>query len=386
MYQMIVIGAGPAGISMAVEARNAGVPADGLLVLEKAEEHSFTLKKYYPDNKLVTANYKGFEAVCTGVMCMPDLSKHQTISYLDSSLLEHDVHVRYRETVHKIFKHEGEQRFTINTDRGDYQTAVVVIAIGILGKPNKPEYPLPRTLKDRLLFDVTTTELAGANILVVGGGDSASEYCQYLVQKGNRVSLSYRRSEFARMNDINRASILALAHRGNVELLLGSNISQVVDASGKPQVVFREEALGTRPFDFLIYALGGSTPENFLKTIGIEFNGDAPRLLEAHETTVPGLFALGNACYNGSGIPGAVPAAPGRMRGSGLTGAVWMGIRAGESALAHATSASDAQVDPSQAEVLKSVLYAPIRRTVGEDPTEVLRSIQAAFCPIGYSG
>ncbi len=34
-------------------------------------------------------------------------------------------------------------------------------------------------------------------------------------------------------------------------------------------------------------------------------------------TTVPGLYACGNACYNGSGLPGAVPASPGRMRGSG---------------------------------------------------------------------
>ena len=38
---------------------------------------------------------------------------------------------------------------------------------------------------------------------MVGGGDSASEYCQYLVQRGNRVTLSYRRAEFVRMNDIN---------------------------------------------------------------------------------------------------------------------------------------------------------------------------------------
>ena len=103
------------------------------------------------------------------------------------------------------------------------------------------------------------------------------------------------------------------------------------------------------------------------------------------KTTIPGLFALGNACYNGSGIPGAVPAAPGRMRGSGLTGAVWMGVRAGESALVHAAAVSNPVVDPNQVEALKSQLYAPIRRTVGEDPTEVLRSIQAAFCPIGYS-
>jgi thioredoxin reductase (NADPH) len=294
MYQMIVIGAGPAGISMAVEARNAGVAPESLLVLEKAEEHSFTLKKYYPAEKLVTANYKGFEAVCTGVMCMPDLSKHETISYLDRSLLDHDVHVRYRETVYKIFKHESEQRFTVTTERGEFETRVVVIAIGILGKPNKPDYPLPRTLKDRLLFDVTTIPLEGAGILIVGGGDSASEYCQYLAQRGNRVSLSYRRTDFSRMNDINRSSLQALAERGQVELLLGSHIAGVADAQGRPEVRYKEPSFGTRGYDYLVYALGGSTPENFLKTIGIEFNGDAPQLREAYETSVPGLFLVGD--------------------------------------------------------------------------------------------
>jgi thioredoxin reductase (NADPH) len=294
MYQMIIIGAGPAGISMAVEARNAGVAPEGLLVLEKAEEHSFTLKKYYPADKVVTANYKGFEAVCTGVMCMPDLSKNETISYLDRSLVDHGVHVRYRETVHKLTKHDGEQRFTVYTDRGEFQTRVVVIAIGILGKPNKPDYPLPRTLRDRLLFDVTSVPLENADILIVGGGDSASEYCQYLSQRGNRVSLSYRRTDFSRMNDINRESLLALGKRGQVELLPGTTIVRVSDAQGRPEVTFTDATLGARRFDYIVYALGGSTPENFLKTIGIEFNGAAPQLKEAYETSVPGLFLVGD--------------------------------------------------------------------------------------------
>jgi thioredoxin reductase (NADPH) len=246
MLDMIIIGAGPAGISMAVEARNAGVAPDRLLVLEKAEEHSFTLKKYYPDEKLVTANYKGFEAVCTGVMCMPDLTKHETISYLDKSLADHEVRVRYRETVHKIDKHEGRQLFTVSTDAGSYDTKVVAIAIGILGKPNRPEYLLPRSLKERLLFDITTTPLEEAAVLVVGGGDSASEYCQYLVQKKNRVTLSYRRHDFSRMNDINRQSLLTLADTAAVEVLYGSNIEKVADEGGRPSVHFKEGQYGVR--------------------------------------------------------------------------------------------------------------------------------------------
>jgi len=52
MYEIIIIGAGPGGISMGVEARTFGVPADKILILEKANEHSFTIKNIIPIIKL----------------------------------------------------------------------------------------------------------------------------------------------------------------------------------------------------------------------------------------------------------------------------------------------------------------------------------------------
>ena len=294
MYDLLVIGAGPAGISMAVEARHMGVSPEKILLIEKAAEHSFTLKKYYPDSKLVTANYKGFEAVCTGVMCIPDLSKHQTITYLDEAIGGNQIAVRYEETVYKIHKHDGEQRFTVFTDRGTYETTIVAISIGILGKPNKPDYKIPPTLNGKALFDVTSVEIVGSDVLVVGGGDSASEYCQYLFQRGNRVALSYRKHEFMRMNDINKQSLLAMAERKEVEILYGSNIQGMKNVDGKPEVQFAESEYVPRVFDFVVYALGGSTPRNFLKMIGIEFDGDDPTLKDGYETSVAGMFLIGD--------------------------------------------------------------------------------------------
>jgi thioredoxin reductase (NADPH) len=293
MYDMVIIGAGPAGISMASEAGAAGIDPARILILEKAAEHSFSLKKYYPDNKLVTANYKGFEAVCTGVMCIVDSTKHETITYLDQTIRDIGAHVRYEETVHKIHKERERQEFVLFTDRGEYAARVVVVAIGILGKPNKPDYKLPAALKDRILYDMTTIDVTNANVLVVGGGDSSSEYCQYLAQKGNRVALSYRKTEFTRMNDINRKSILTLAQRGEVEILYGSNVVEVKDGGGRCDVRFKEQD-GIRSFDYIVYTLGGTTPRNFLKTIGIEFDGDEPFVEEAGETNVPGMFLIGD--------------------------------------------------------------------------------------------
>lgn len=292
MPSIVIIGAGPAGISMAVEARTSGVPAEDVLVLEKAAEHSFAIRKYYPESKLVTANYKGLEAVCTGTLCLLDSTKSETLSYLDQAILDHDVRVRYSETVYRIHQHEDRQLFTVMTDRGEYETPVVAIAIGILGRPNKPAYPLPSSLRSRLLFEVTSTPIQGGRVLVVGGGDSASEYCQYLAQQGNQVTLSYRRTELTRMNHINEDSLRALAARGQARLLLGSDIDAVRDRDGRPEVAFKDGAVES--FDYVVYALGGSAPEHFLKTVGIDFDGPEPKLGLGYETSVPGIFLLGD--------------------------------------------------------------------------------------------
>lgn len=292
MCDIIIIGAGPAGISMAVEARKSGISKEKLLILEKADEHSFTIKKYYPENKLVTANYKGFAAACTGVMCLMDSSKHETITFLDKSIQENDLIVRYNETVHKIHQDKDEQKFIVYTDNNIFESKIIVIAVGILGKPNKPDYKIPLTLSDKVLFDVTSKDISNSKVLVVGGGDSASEYCQYLVQKNNTVTLSYRKPEFLRMNEINIASLHKLTEEKNVNLYLGSNVSLIEDENGKPKVNFLNQA--PEVFDFVVYALGGSTPDNFLKLIGIDFDGPNPILREGYETTIPGLFLTGD--------------------------------------------------------------------------------------------
>ncbi|NQW37152.1 MAG: NAD(P)-binding domain-containing protein [Flavobacteriales bacterium] len=296
MYEIIIIGAGPGGLSMAAEARTFGVATDKILIIEKAHEHSFTIKKYYPDNKLVTANFKGFTPQCTGVMCLIDSSKHETISYLDKTIDNYNLNVQYNETVSKIIKADDQQKFTIISDKGTYTSKTVAIAVGILGKPNKPSYKFMSSIKSRILFDLTTLEIKDSKVLVVGGGDSASEYCQFLTDDNNRndVTLSYRSRTVSRMNNINKDSLLTLAGTQKVKLLFDSNIESLSDENGNPKVHFSEPQYDDSVFDHIVYALGGTTPENFLKTIGIEFNGPNPVLKEGYETNVLGLFLLGD--------------------------------------------------------------------------------------------
>ncbi len=294
MYDLVIIGAGPAGISMAAEARRSGIGEDKILILEKSEEHSYSIRKFYPEQKLVTANYKGQAALCKGVMCLTDTSKHETLSLLDQAIESYKINVHYKETVYKIQK-QDDGTFIIGSDKGEYASKTCVIAIGMMGKPNKPDWKIPSELRTDVVFDITSQKIENCDVLVVGGGDSASEYAQYLNQEGNKVSFSYRKSEFSRMNEINRDSLLELSKRGEVPLLLGSNINGVEQGETKAvKVLFNEEEFGNLEFDKVVLALGGSTPKNFLALLNIDFNGDDPVVKDGFETSIPGLFLIGD--------------------------------------------------------------------------------------------
>jgi thioredoxin reductase (NADPH) len=294
MYQMIIMGAGPAGISMAAEARNAGIPSEQILVIEKGETHSWAIRKFYPAKKVVLANYKGIEAICTGVMCISDMSKDETLTYIDRAIEQNQLTVHYNETVNTI-RPLPEGGFAVETSKGRYEARRCVIAIGILDKPNKPDYRIPVALNKRVHYDLTSAALENQDCLVAGGGDTASEYCQYLVERGNRVTLSYRRKEFSRLNRINYESLMALERRGQVTILRGSNIKQLEeDADKRARALFEEEAFLPQSFDHIVYALGGTTPTNFLKAAGIAFDGSAPVIKEGYETSVPGLYLIGD--------------------------------------------------------------------------------------------
>ena len=292
-FDLIIVGGGPAGIALAAEAKSAGVAPGRVLVLERAPEHSWIIRKYYPAAKPVLANYKGIEAKCEGVLCIPDLTREETLSYLDRAIRDSGARVHYREEVHRIGS-ERDGMLRVETNLATWRARVVVIAIGILSRPTQPSYAIPQALKHQVFFDVTSEEIRGKDVFIVGGGDTATEYSQFLVQEGNRVTLSYRGKDLTRPNPINRESVLELERRGRLRILLSSNVSGIERAGSKIRIRFHEPDLDPLDVDRIIYALGGTTPENFLKSARIAFDGPDPRLTDSFATSVPGLFLAGD--------------------------------------------------------------------------------------------
>jgi len=304
MFDLVIIGAGPAGIALAAEARAVGHQSENLLILEKGAQHNWAIRQFYPAHKKTTANYKGHVGQCEGLLCITDMTKDETIAFFDQVIASYQININYNVEAFAVERHEDSQggHFHIETSKGIFDAEVLAIAIGILGRPNKPkEYRLPPSLKDRLMFDITTRRIENEEVLIVGGGDTASEYVQHLFRQGNRVTLSYRQPEFKRLNDGNLAALMSMEQRNEVTILRSSNIIDVQDEAGRPHVKFKEESSPARTFDSIVYALGGTTPVNFLRSLGVAFENGMPKTDRSGETNVPGLFLVGDLTVSKTG-------------------------------------------------------------------------------------
>jgi thioredoxin reductase (NADPH) len=156
----------------------------------------------------------------------------------------------------------------VRTAREEYRSRAVVLALGRAGTPRKlgvKGEELPHVLYRLIEADHYTNN----NILIVGGGDSAVEAAMGLAhQPGNKVTLSYRKSEFSRLKDRNTKRIEEHIDSRKIEVLFNSIPTEfrvgsvLIDVGGKTREL---------PNDFVWIFAGGTPPSEFLKAAGIAF-------------------------------------------------------------------------------------------------------------------
>ncbi|MCR2039709.1 NAD(P)-binding domain-containing protein [Campylobacter helveticus] len=292
---LIIIGAGPTGIACAVEAK---LKNKKLLLLEKTSLICQTLVQYYKDGKRVDKAYKGCERTNYGHIPFEDGTKESTIACFEEALKTHSIEVEFNSEVESVKKQD--EGFIVQTAKESYLCNNIIIAIGRMGKPNKPDYKLPMTLTKMINFNANSV-LGNEKILVVGGGNSAAEYAVDLANN-NKITLCYRKKEFTRLNDINLSDIMEAGNLGKVELKLGVDISEVLDENGKAKVCFNDGSIEL--YDRIIYAIGGSTPLDFLQKCGVNVDDKGVPLMDANkQTNVSGIFVAGDiATKNGASI------------------------------------------------------------------------------------
>jgi thioredoxin reductase (NADPH) len=293
LYDLIIIGGGPGGIGAAVEAKMLGL--DKVLMIEKTDNHSHTIRKFYKDNKRVDKDWQGQSVELEGNIDFVDGTKESTLDYFDSLLDDDRIDTRFNCAVEKVEK-VGDV-FHVHSGCGTDMAKHVIVSIGRMGKPNKPSYKIPPSIRAQVNFNLDKCG-SGEKILVVGGGDSAVEYACDL-SDDNDVTLNYRRESLTRPNPTNQNMIAEYAAKGAVKLKLGVDIEGLENEHGKVKVNFAD---GAELFDRVIYAIGGTTPKDFLKSCGITLDESGePIFDENYETEVPGLYISGDIAFKSGG-------------------------------------------------------------------------------------
>ncbi len=103
------------------------------------------------------------------------------------------------------------------------------------------------------------------------------------------------------------------------------------------------------------------------------------------KTNLGGLWAIGDICYQGSAWAGAVPAPPGRLRGSGVMNTLFTSLRGGTPAARFAAGAALPKLDSAEVQRLKGGVFAPLKREKGLSPDDAIYSVQDVVCKIKYN-
>ena len=268
MADVLIVGAGPAGLAAALRARAEGLRYRLLEqgALGGAVAHS-------PRQKVVMT--ETVELPFYGRFGRKRMSKEELLASFEAIVAKGELRV---EAGVKVTAVEGEEgALEVVTERGErIRGRKVVLAVGRRGTPRKLGGPGEELSK--VTYSLADPEqYRGAKVLVVGGGDSALEAAMQLAREGGAlVSLSYRGDALGRCREENRRAMEALASAGSLRLLLSSRVRAVAEREVVVDVAGRDERL---PNDFVVVSIGGELPADLLRASGVamrRYHGEAP--------------------------------------------------------------------------------------------------------------
>jgi thioredoxin reductase len=257
-YDLVIIGAGPAGISATLEAKKHGLKTITL------EQDTLGGTVYsFPRAKIVMTS--PMDLPLYGKVKLTETKKSELLSLWEKVLSENDITIKERAKVEHISK-KGD-RFNVEVRDGEtYTTKAVLLAIGRRGTPRKLNVPGEQL--EKVAYRLLEPEMIkGKNILVAGGGDSAIEAALALMDQ-NTVVLSYRGEAFNRIKTKNRDKINEAQEEKKLEIIYNSNVVQI-----EPTTVtlsLSEEETKTLANDLVYIFAGGELPTQFLQKAGIE--------------------------------------------------------------------------------------------------------------------
>ncbi len=257
-FDVIIVGAGPAGIAATLAAKQAGLR---YLTIEQETTLGGTAL-HYPRRKIVMTAPMDLPLV--GKVAMREISKESLIELWHDVMAKTGIEISFATRLEKLESASGLIR--VHTDKGIFATANVLLAIGRRGTPRRLG-AAGEELAKVLYRLIEPEQFRGANALVVGGGDSALEAALALADEpGTQVTLVYRGETFGRVKPPNRERMEAACSAGRIDVRMKT---EVLHIAADHVTLMREGQQTDIPNEVLIVCAGGILPMSLLKDAGI---------------------------------------------------------------------------------------------------------------------
>lgn len=306
-FDLLIIGAGPAGLSAADTAAREGLD---YLVIEKGTIAD-TIRQYPVGRTLFSTpnELEMREGTLQHVREKP--TREELLSHYIHFVLDGDLHINTGEEVFDI-EHRESDRFVVHTRSVDvigqetsatYQARRLLFAIGAMAHPRRLNVPGEELPKVHHLF-VEPYPYVRKEALVVGGGNSAAEAALFLAEEGARTTMAIWREDWENrdpkagaMKHWVRSPLERQIAEGRLRVILYQHIDEI----RAHEVILTTETGEKRtiPNDVVFVLVGSDADLSLLKRLGVEI---APGKLtempvydpETFETSVHGVYVAGH--------------------------------------------------------------------------------------------
>ncbi len=262
IYDLVIIGAGPAGISAGIEAANQHLK---FTIIESAQKFNTIVN--FPKGKPIFAEPADYDQ--QSALKINDGTKESLLEELENQLTGIDLSIEEGVMVERI-DNKGDH-FELITKKGNYKALRVVLAIGKSGNARMLNVPGENLSKVyNRLFD--PADASGHDVLIVGGGDSALETAIATAEYANSVKLSYRKPSFARPKKGNVEKLKQLVQQGKLILLMETNLKEIKENS---VLIIDKEGKESELDNTMIFTMiGRELPIDFFKRSRIKMEGE----------------------------------------------------------------------------------------------------------------
>jgi thioredoxin reductase (NADPH) len=258
-YDLVIIGAGPAGISASLTAKKNNLK---FITLEQDSLGGTVFN--FPRAKLVMTS--AMELPLYGKIKLSSTSKTELMNLWSDVLSKNNITINDQEKVEEVYRHNDY--FEVISSQNSYKTNYVLLSIGRRGSPRK--LGVPGESKEKVYYRLLEPELIhNQKILIVGGGDSAIESALLLSNEANEVIISYRGDTFSRLKPKNHERISTAIKEGKISFMFNSTVVEILDDRVLLSVVDLDHSVEI-PNNIVYIFAGGDLPTKFLEKIGIE--------------------------------------------------------------------------------------------------------------------